>query len=458
LGEQRSLGKYRIDEVLGKGAMGVVYRAFDPTIERQVALKTIRKDLLDRDQGHELVARFKTEAQAGGRLAHPGIVSVYEYGEDDDVAYIAMEFVSGRGLGHYLAKQERFSLADTMSIMAQLLDALDYAHDRGVVHRDIKPANIIMTGDGGLKVADFGIARLDNSSLTQVGAVMGTPSYMSPEQFAGLPVDRRSDLFSAGVILYELLTGQKPFQGATETISYKVCHVPHRDPSELDPDAVPALFNDVLSKALAKKPEDRYEGAGEFAEALCAAYEARDSAAPDLEPTLYNDSPAASPLPERGDTTTYPPTQWPVEHLRAIEQLLAPHVGPMAKILVKKAAKVSAEGQQLVSLLAAHVDDEADRQVFVAAALAKVIQVSAANPGGAATGAGARAGTREPIAQADIDKAAGALVTYIGPIAKIMAKKAAAAASGRLDFHQRLAEAIADPDDRARFLQDVGRS
>ena len=455
MAEQRSLGKYRIVEVLGKGAMGVVYRAFDPTIERQVALKTIRKDLLDREQGGELVARFKNEAQAGGRLAHPGIVAVYEYGEDEDVAYIAMEFVSGRGLGHYLAKQERFSLQDTMSIMEQLLEALGYAHERGVVHRDIKPANIIMTGEGGLKVADFGIARLDNSNLTQVGAVMGTPSYMSPEQFAGLPVDRRSDLFSAGVILYELLTGEKPFQGATETISYKVCHVPHRDPSELEAAAVSPLFNAVLAKALAKKPEDRYASAQEFADGLRAAYEGRDSTAPDLEPTLYNDSPAPASAPERAESTTYPPSQWPSDDLRAIEVLLAPHVGPMAKVLVKKAAKASTEGHQLVTLLAEHIDEGPDRQAFVAAALSRVAGVSTTPPG--ATGTGTRGGGTKPIDPAEVDRAAAKLTPYLGPIAKIVAKRSAAEAVSRQDFHARLAEKISDAGERTRFLQDIGR-
>src|SRR5258708_5748347 len=220
--------------------MGVVYKGFDPVIERHVALKTIRKELIDQEKGSEIVARFKTEAQAGGRLTHPGIVAVYEYGEDEEVAFIAMEYVEGRGLRDYFAKQVRFGLQDMMSIMGQLLDALDYAHEQGVVHRDIKPATLIITAEGKLKIADFGIARLDGSNLTQMGAVMGTPSYMSPEQFAGLPVDRRSDLFSAGVVFYELLTGTKPFEGATETISYKICHDPHRTPPELQPLPTPA--------------------------------------------------------------------------------------------------------------------------------------------------------------------------------------------------------------------------
>jgi serine/threonine protein kinase len=156
-------------------------------IERQVAIKTVRKELMDQDLAGEIIARFKNEAQAAGRLTHPGIVAIYEYGEDESTAYIAMEFVQGRGLRDYLARHERFGLQEVMSIMGQLLEALHYAHEHGVVHRDIKPANLIMTATGGLKVADFGIARIDRSNLTTVGSVMGTPSYMSPEQYGGLP-------------------------------------------------------------------------------------------------------------------------------------------------------------------------------------------------------------------------------------------------------------------------------
>jgi serine/threonine-protein kinase len=210
------LGKYSIVEVLGKGAMGVVYKAFDPHIRRTVALKVIRKEIIDDDQSATLIARFKNEAQAAGRLTHPGIVAVYEYGEDEAVAYIAMEYVQGKGLREYFQRGTRFGLGDVVSIMTQLLDGLGYAHEQGVIHRDIKPANIIIMGNGKLKVADFGIAHLDSSKLTHLGTVMGTPGYMAPEQYSGAAVDRRADIFSSGVVLYQLLTGVKPFTGTTE--------------------------------------------------------------------------------------------------------------------------------------------------------------------------------------------------------------------------------------------------
>lgn len=464
----KQLGKYKIIEVLGKGAMGVVYKGFDPSIERHVALKVIRKELVEREQAGEIVARFKNEAQAGGRLTHPGIVSVYDYGEDEEIAFIAMEFVQGRGLRDYFTKQERFGLQDVMSIMGQLLDALDFAHESGVVHRDIKPANLIMTPAGKLKIADFGIARLDNSTLTMVGSVMGTPSYMSPEQFAGLPVDRRTDIFSAGVVLYELLTGTKPFQGATETISHKVCYEPHRNPSEINPQAVPPVFDAVTSRALAKKREERFQTAREFASALLSAYERRGTAtaSTETEATILNDR--AAPASDRPETTTYPPSQWPAEDLRSIEELLAPLVGPMAKVLVKKAAKSAMEGTQLVSILAENIPNEDERKAFVAAALSKVATVAGAeaaedtHPLAAGAKAGTSSGsattTQKTLDPGEIERAASALAMYLGPIARVVVKKAVAQNPGKKSFYMRLAEAIANPDDRARFLKQVGQS
>ena len=176
MAEPKTLGKYEIQSVLGKGAMGVVYKAFDPHIERTVAIKTVRKELVDPDLAQQFMARFKNEAKAAGRLHHPNIVGVYEYGEDDSVAFIAMEYVDGTGLREYLNRKARFEIGQIVAIATQLLQALEFAHGRGVVHRDIKPANLILTSDGALKVADFGIARIDTTSLTMTGMVMGTPS------------------------------------------------------------------------------------------------------------------------------------------------------------------------------------------------------------------------------------------------------------------------------------------
>jgi serine/threonine protein kinase len=286
------LGKYAIRRELGKGAMGVVYEGFDPVIERTVAIKTILPQQLGGQEGETVLARFKREAQAAGRLNHPGIVAVYEYGEDlavtaaeedDDrtvitgggvtpqstqrIAYIAMEFVKGRELREFFETNERFALHDVERLMGEILDALGHAHASGVVHRDIKPANLIVLDSGKVKVADFGIARIEKSELTQVGTVMGTPAYMSPEQFMGQAVDGRSDIFSCGVILYQFLTGEKPFTGNATTIMFKVLHEEPLAPSMLNT-TLPAAFDAVVKKAMAKKPEERYQSAQEFAQAI----------------------------------------------------------------------------------------------------------------------------------------------------------------------------------------------
>lgn len=268
MAELKKLGKYTIQSVLGQGAMGIVYKGFDPHIERTVALKTIRKDAFSTEEMEPLLARFKREAQAAGRLTHPGIVTVYEYGEDGDNAFIAMEYVRGRELKNFLDKKQRFPFKTIISIVSQLLDALTYSHAQGVVHRDIKPGNILLLGTGQIKIMDFGIARIESSTLTQFGDVIGTPSYMSPEQFSGQQVDKRSDLFSTGVILYHLLTGEKPFPGnSMTTIMHRVINTNAPLVSDLNVQ-VPSFLDAVMLKALAKKPDQRFQSAEEFKAAL----------------------------------------------------------------------------------------------------------------------------------------------------------------------------------------------
>jgi eukaryotic-like serine/threonine-protein kinase len=274
------LGKYAIRRELGKGAMGVVYEGFDPAIERIVALKTIRADQLGGEDAPEILARFRREAQAAGRLTHPHIVAVYELGEDGATTFIAMEFVKGRSLKEYLEQRTRFTTPQLARIMTELLAALDYSHRHGVVHRDIKPANVMILEDGTVKVADFGIARVESSNLTQTGTILGTPSYMSPEQFMGQIVDGRSDLFSAGVILYELLTGEKPFSGSATTIMHKVLKEDPLPPSTLNVQ-VPRPFDGVVKRALEKRPDERFQSAREFADAIKAAVEGRAAPATD---------------------------------------------------------------------------------------------------------------------------------------------------------------------------------
>lgn len=269
----QTLGKYQIQGILGKGAMGVVYKGYDPNIARVVAIKTIHANMLDADSGRELLNRFRNEAQAVGRLNHANIVAIYEFDQDRGTPYFVMEFVEGHDLKTLQKDGRRFTPEEAVNIVGAVLSALSYTHQLGIVHRDIKPANIFITHHNQIKLADFGIARVDNAELTQLGSVLGTPSYMSPEQCKGVKVDARSDLFSAGVVLYELLVGRKPFGGEnTHAIMHSVLSAEPARPSSHDK-SLPRGFDEVLRRALAKKPEDRFPTAEAFRSALLAVVE-----------------------------------------------------------------------------------------------------------------------------------------------------------------------------------------
>ncbi len=267
------IGKYEIREVLGRGGMGAVYKGFDPAISREVAIKTIAKSSLDEDELQHLLARFRHEAQVVGRLAHPGIVQIYDYGEDETLAYIVMELVNGKTLHEHLQQHANYDLREVGEIIGQVLEALGHAHAAGVVHRDMKPSNIMINKDGGIKISDFGIAHTEASELTQHGDVLGTPHYMAPEQFLGLPIVVATDLYAVGVIAYDLLTGVKPFVGTTVTVMQQVLNQRPADPTSLNP-ALSTLVDRVLQRALAKKPEERFQSAREFAVAFRLAIEA----------------------------------------------------------------------------------------------------------------------------------------------------------------------------------------
>jgi predicted Ser/Thr protein kinase len=248
--------------------MGVVYLGRDPVIGRLVALKTIRVAAEDDVEQREFNERFLREAQAAGTLSHPNIVTVHDVGEEDEVSFIAMEYVEGKNLKQVIREKERLSFERIAEIISEVAGALDYAHRKGIVHRDVKPANIIITPDGTVKITDFGIAKIETSSLTETGQFLGTPNYMSPEQVTGEAVDGRSDLFSLGVVLYELLTRKKPFLGDNVTsISYKIVHEDFAPLKAADA-AIPSEFGPILAKALSKDPAARYQRGAEFSQAL----------------------------------------------------------------------------------------------------------------------------------------------------------------------------------------------
>jgi serine/threonine-protein kinase len=470
------LGKYRITAVLGEGAMGVVYKGFDPDIQRTVALKTIRQHLdADDDRPGAPASRFRNEAQAAGRLSHPGIVAVYDFGRDQQMAYIAMEFVEGRSLASYLGARLRFTDTDIPGIMSQLLEALGHAHAHGVWHRDVKPANIIMTTAGRLKVADFGIARIDDQHLTQTQYMVGTPSHMAPEQFLGKAMDHRVDIYGAGVVLYQLLTGRAPFAGTTEALMYKVVHEDVPPPSTVAGADRPAWFDAIVARALAKQPEDRFPTTDAFRQALLegagrgiddTSWDRTVMMAPPRPGVAALSTPTLAPPSSAGGSAGTPPPHWDRALLQQAEQTLARHVGPLASVLVRRAARECQDLGELYSRLAEQVTDPRARDAFLGQAslvtgVPRTAGGSAAPSAGsvgsaAASGSGAAA-LGGALNEAVQERAQALLAQQVGPIAKVLVKRAAAGTDSRAVFFNRLAEAVSDPKAREKLLADLGR-
>jgi eukaryotic-like serine/threonine-protein kinase len=267
--EQPKLGRYLVQSELGRGAMGVVYKATDSVLERTVAVKTVNM-ALERDGADRYEARFYQEARAAGGLNHPNIVTVYDVGKSGEVVFMAMEYIEGPELRTLIVEGRPMPVSRALAIAAQVADGLAYAHQHGVVHRDVKPANIMVPTDGPVKITDFGIARMRSaaSELTQTGVMLGSPKYMSPEQVIGKRADHRSDLFSLGVILYEMLTGTTPFNGENVTaLMYQIVNFAPPAPSALN-GAVPVMADYIVAKMLAKAMEERYQSAADLSRDL----------------------------------------------------------------------------------------------------------------------------------------------------------------------------------------------
>jgi serine/threonine-protein kinase len=452
------------------------------------------------------VERFKIEAQAAGRLNHRGIVAVYQFGEDPGCAYIAMEYVPGYSLRQYIARAPRFKRDEVICLMVQLLDALHYAHMHGVIHRDIKPANLLVSDDGRLKITDFGIARIESSHATRVHAVVGSPGYMAPEQYTGVEIDRRVDVFAAGVVLYQLLTGHLPFGGTDETVMYKIVY---EDPepiavNENDQDML--RYSEILAKALAKLPEQRYASARVFREVLLdlAGHKVTDAlppqrllAAPTLPmgqrgedggpPTrgtastrLRADSPTrpgALPssleitrptltpagdegpvtVPSHVDSPTLPtgqppfgvrrivPPGWTADALGRIERDLSRLVGPVARVLVQRGALLHSTPEDLRGALASAIANEVERERFLnppGVGLSSSAFGRNTRPDGLDTLSTSgdfdivpmrppTSGANASVRPDDPSRITAVLVRTLGPIAKVIVKRASAHATTR---------------------------
>jgi serine/threonine-protein kinase len=266
-----TVGRYEVIKELGQGAMGIVYKARDPKINRLLAIKTIRfSDEFEEDKVKDVKERFFKEAEIAGKLSHPSIVAIYDVGEDYDLTYLAMEYLEGGDLREYCHKESLLSLRKVLEIISETASALDYAHKNEVIHRDVKPANIMLLKNGKIKVTDFGIAKAVSSSQTKSGVILGTPNYMSPEQINGDPIDGRSDIFSLGVVFFELLTGHLPFQGKNLTsLLYNVTQARHPSPRSINP-KIPKACEQIMDRVLAKDPEKRFQSGEELAKYLNA--------------------------------------------------------------------------------------------------------------------------------------------------------------------------------------------
>jgi serine/threonine-protein kinase len=301
------IGKYQIIQVMGKGAMGIVYKALDPDINRTVAIKTVHFDSVSTGRTREdLVTRFMREAQAVGCLSHPNIVMIHDVGREGDLTYIVMQLVEGRSLERVIDSGRKFTPEEVLQLLAPICQALDYAHRKGIIHRDIKPANILLDESGEPYLVDFGVARMATSTVTQTGTIVGTPSYMSPEQVLGKKVDRRADIFSLGVILFELLAGSRPFEGEeVTTVLYKIVHEEPRSLTEVKKD-LPAGFEFIIKRALAKDPGQRYQSCQDLLRDLTnvvrpggetIAFRSAAGAAPGAAETTPGPAPAVKPVP-----------------------------------------------------------------------------------------------------------------------------------------------------------------
>lgn len=491
------IGAYLIRGVVGAGAMGVVYLAHDPAIDRPVAIKTIHRRLLESGEDERgVAARFRVEAQAAGRLAHRNIVSVYQFGMDDDCAYIAMEYVAGRNLRDYIRAPRRLEVGQVLCLMLQLLDGLHYAHERGIVHRDIKPANLLVAEDGRLKISDFGIARIESSHLTRASSVIGSPGYMAPEQYTDRDVDRRVDIFSAGVLLYQMLSGTMPFAGTDQLIMYKVVYEPHKPLGELTKDPALVPFDAVLDRALAKEPAQRFASALEMRAALLAlAPQALPEVLPpdavlaarleDLEASTvltqqhdlsgssrpysrpvasqHGSAPASLARPGTRPPSIPVPTGWDAGALAEVERDLAEHVGPVARVLVRRAARGSTSLAAVREAVAASIADFEARERFLAKAGAPRTGTRTGVPAAAVTDfeatrveTGASAGA--PLLDGDVDRAAAALLPSLGPIARVVARRCAAGSQTREQFVARVLEQLTPSVDARRVQADLWRA
>mgnify|MGYP000367810375 CR=1 FL=1 len=452
----KKIDKYAIDSILGHGAMGVVYKGYDKEIDRHVAIKVLHPHLLSGDMGDELEQRFKHEVKAAAKCLHQNIVTIFGCGTCNGSPYMVMEYVQGIDLGELLKSGQKFSLAQTIGMTCNVLDALYAAHEMGIVHRDIKPANILLLDTGIVKVTDFGVARIDNSDLTQIGDVIGTPSYMSPEAKSGAIVDNRSDLYSTALVIFELLTLRRLrlTQINTDTLSESLNQL---ELSNLQKEKLITVFN----KALESKPEQRYQTALQLSKALTEildvsidTYQQADT----LAETVIQLRHSIKPTLDTNNFSQLTPSnlsQYHSSDLSIVEKSLTKYIGPIATVLVKKQAKKNTSMDQLLSSLSKHIPSIKEQENFILSLEASGISKNSNIETKSQTQDSQPSSNNTQklfLSEQDIDKLTKELIVYLGPIAKRMIKSALKKASTLEELNAILAEKIPDPKQRQHFL------
>ncbi len=452
----KKIAKYTIERILGSGAMGVVYKAHDEQIDRLVAVKVLHEHLRLGADGETLAARFLQEARAAARCLHPNIVTVFDFG-NEAVPYIVMEYVEGMELRAFLKSNNQLSLSEAVNITIQVLEALAFAHGKGVVHRDIKPDNIILLQNGAVKVSDFGVARLDTSDLTGTGFMIGTPSYMSPEGLKGKEVDTRSDLFSVGVVLFELLSGQRFDReiGVRQNLE-KIKTNQSINRANLD------KIQRILARVLQPSAAARYQKASEFIQEL------RQMEDVDALATVMLARPTQEMQATRIMETQSPEDIWNNELLQSLEQSLATYVGPVAKLLLKKSLRNTQTFEALIDQLSAHIPTEVERSQFKS--MVRRSGITSLYPTGSSATENARAHSgftrvaqdtpQKPKQNIGADTQAlltECLAFYTGPIAQRLVRKYLAESTNITQLANACARHILDAGERQQFLDKAAK-
>ena len=437
-----TVGRYGIDEWLASGAMGVVFRGYDPILDRPVAIKILRRELAKGTAAEGWRDRFRRRARAGGRLFHPNITTTLDFAEDHEIPFIAMEYVDGSRLDRLLKISGRFAPQRAAAMILQVLDALKYSHEMGVVHLDLKPSVLLVLANDRVKVTKFGTALADASDLASADEISESAPCTAPEQLAGGPIDHRTDLFTAGALLFEMLTCTKPFFGASvdEIVAQMATQRPE-DVCALNPE-VPRAVGDIIDMALAYDPRQRFATASEFSSALSGALSLG------AETAMHPAPMGLPPAREEG---------WDPETLRKVEADLATHIGPVAPIAVRRAAQRANDLAALYEELAVHIDNDRERDEFLQSgvrfAAAASDRIVFSQPENSQNDPTPRADSpANPPDAAALDAIEAELAQYVGPIARVLLKQQLQNFHSMPELYHSLADHISDDAERAAFL------